>query len=59
MSRPLDALRRFVRHEGGATVIEYGLIAALLSIVVIGAVTTTGTSLYAIMTNLSAKIAGH
>ena len=59
MSRLLTALRRFGRHTGGATAIEYGLILALLSIIVIGAVTTTGTALYAILGNLSNKIAGH
>jgi pilus assembly protein Flp/PilA len=36
---------RFVRDESGATAIEYGLIAALIAVVVIGAVTTVGTKL--------------
>jgi pilus assembly protein Flp/PilA len=36
---------RFVRDESGATAIEYGLIAALIAVVIIGAVTAVGTSL--------------
>jgi pilus assembly protein Flp/PilA len=36
---------RFVRDESGATAIEYGLIAALIAVVVIGAVTSVGTNL--------------
>lgn len=36
---------RFLRDESGATAIEYGLIAALIALVIIGAVTTLGTNL--------------
>jgi len=35
----------FLENEAGATAIEYGLIAALISVVIITAVTTVGTSL--------------
>lgn len=35
----------FMRDESGATAIEYGLIAALIAVVIIGAVTTVGTNL--------------
>ena len=38
-------LSRFVRDESGATAIEYGLIVALIAVVIIGAVTTLGTNL--------------
>ena len=34
---------RFLKNESGATAIEYGLIAALIAVVIIGAVTSTGT----------------
>jgi pilus assembly protein Flp/PilA len=34
---------RFVKDESGATAIEYGLIAALVSVVAIGAFTAVGT----------------
>jgi pilus assembly protein Flp/PilA len=35
----------FVRDEDGATAIEYGLIAALVSVAAIGALTAMGNSL--------------
>ncbi len=35
----------FVRDKSGATAIEYGLIAALISVVIIGAITLVGTNL--------------
>ena len=38
-------LNRFAKDESGATAIEYGLIAALIAVVVITAVKTIGTSL--------------
>jgi pilus assembly protein Flp/PilA len=36
---------RFLNDESGATAIEYGLIAALIAVVIIGAVTAAGTTL--------------
>lgn len=36
---------RFAKDESGATAIEYGLIAALISVVIITAVTSIGTKL--------------
>lgn len=36
---------RFAKDESGATAIEYGLIAALIAVVIIGAVTAVGTNL--------------
>ena len=36
---------RFVSNESGATAIEYGLIAAGISVAIIAAVTTVGTNL--------------
>jgi pilus assembly protein Flp/PilA len=38
-------LRCFIRDESGSTVIEYGLATALISIVIVGAVTLIGTAL--------------
>ena len=38
-------LNRFAADQSGATAIEYGLIAGLISVVIIGAVTTLGTNL--------------
>ena len=38
-----NLISRFVRDESGATAIEYGLIAALIAVVIITALTTVGT----------------
>ena len=38
-------LKRFFNDVSGATAIEYGLIVALIAVVIIGAVTTLGTTL--------------
>jgi pilus assembly protein Flp/PilA len=40
-------LFRFAQDESGVTAIEYGLIAALIAVVIITAVTTVGTDLKA------------
>lgn len=48
-----DLIGRFVRDESGATAIEYGLIAALISIVIITAVTLVGGNLTTVFTNVS------
>lgn len=40
----MQTLKRFVKDESGATAIEYGLIAALIGVVIIGAVTAVGES---------------
>jgi pilus assembly protein Flp/PilA len=37
--------RRMLSDESGATAIEYGLIVALIAVVIIGAVATLGTNL--------------
>jgi pilus assembly protein Flp/PilA len=38
-------IAKFFSDESGATAIEYGLIAALISVAIIGAVTSVGTNL--------------
>ena len=40
-----NLLNRFAKDESGATAIEYGLIAALIAVVLIGALTAVGGSL--------------
>jgi pilus assembly protein Flp/PilA len=41
----LQFIRSLVRNDSGATAIEYGLIAALISVAIITAVTLVGTNL--------------
>ncbi len=52
----MNLISRFVRDESGATAIEYGLIAALIAVVVIGAVTTVGTKLSGTFSTVSGSI---
>jgi pilus assembly protein Flp/PilA len=47
---------RFVKDESGATAIEYGLIAALVSVAAIGAFTTLGTKISSTMNYASGKM---
>jgi pilus assembly protein Flp/PilA len=51
-------LKRFLKDESGATAIEYGLIAALVSVAIIAAVTALGTNLSAVFTDISDELAG-
>jgi pilus assembly protein Flp/PilA len=37
-------LKAFAQDESGATAIEYGLIVALIAVIIVGAVTTLGTN---------------
>jgi pilus assembly protein Flp/PilA len=51
-----NLIARFVKNESGATAIEYGLIAALVAVVCIGALTTLGTSLSAMFQTVAASL---
>lgn len=48
---------RFVKDESGATAIEYGLIAGLVSVVIIVAVTTAGEKLNDVWTSIGNALA--
>jgi pilus assembly protein Flp/PilA len=47
---------RLFSDRSGATAIEYGLIAALISVVIIVAVTTVGTSLSTTFTSVATSL---
>lgn len=49
-------ISKFVSDESGATAIEYGLIAALIAVVIIGAVTLLGTNIEAAFQEIAAAI---
>ena len=51
-------LKRFLKNEDGATAIEYGLIAALIGVAIIVAVTAVGTELQNTFTDVSTGLAG-
>lgn len=42
-----NIISRFIKSEEGATAIEYGLIASLIAVVIVVAITAVGTSLLA------------
>nr|CAD6423850.1 Flp family type IVb pilin [Rhizobium sp. Q54] len=52
----MKLLRRLRRDESGATAIEYGLIAALISVALIAGATTLGETLNTTFQGLSTKM---
>ena len=54
----MNALMNFINDEEGVTAIEYGLIAALIAVAIILAVTATGTSLKNIFFKISGALGG-
>jgi pilus assembly protein Flp/PilA len=52
----MNLISRFVRDESGATAIEYGLIAALIAVVIITGVTAVGTQLNAKFASIGTTI---
>ena len=49
---------RFANDESGATAIEYGLIAGLIAVAIIGAVQTLGGTLTGIFTQINTTLTG-
>ncbi|MBU1377712.1 MAG: Flp family type IVb pilin [Alphaproteobacteria bacterium] len=49
-------MTRFLKDESGATAIEYGLIAALISVVIVGAVGLVGESLDKTFTTIQTEL---
>jgi pilus assembly protein Flp/PilA len=52
----MNIFARFAQDESGATAIEYGLIAALISVVIIGAVTTLGGTLTSVFERIDTDL---
>ena len=53
-----NLVTRFANDESGATAIEYGLIAALIAVAIIVAITAVGTSLSDVFNTISTKVSG-
>jgi len=49
----MNTIARFAKDESGATAIEYGLIAMLISVAIITILRTVGTSLNGVFTNVN------
>ena len=52
----VNHVMNFMNDEEGATAIEYGLLAALISAVIIGVVTTIGTKLNGAFTSIDSQL---
>ena len=52
----MQFIRKLIRDKKGATAIEYGLIAALVSVVAIGAMKTIGTNLKGTFTSVGNEL---
>jgi pilus assembly protein Flp/PilA len=50
------SLHRFLRDEGGATSIEYAIIASGLSIVIVGTVATLGSNVKSLYTSVATAL---
>ncbi len=51
-------MMKFFRSEEGATAIEYGLIASLIAVAIVGVLSTLGTNLSAVFTTVSGNLHG-
>lgn len=56
MKALVNAVKKFVCNEDGVTAIEYGLIAALVAVVIISAVTLMGTKVAATFNSVAAAL---
>ena len=52
----MTIIKRFLQNESGATAIEYGLIAAGISLAIIAAVQGLGTAMNSKFTNISTSL---
>jgi pilus assembly protein Flp/PilA len=55
-TKQMKLVARFLKNESGATAIEYGLIAALISVAIIGGATAVGGGVNNTFTNVSGKL---
>jgi pilus assembly protein Flp/PilA len=52
----MSSLRKFIDNEEGVTAIEYGLIAALIAVVIIAAVQTVGQDLLTVFNDIAGAL---
>jgi pilus assembly protein Flp/PilA len=56
MNKLVLAAKRFWKDESGVTAIEYGLIAALIGVAIVTAVTSVGTELDLLFKDIASKL---
>jgi len=52
----LATLKSMIRDDEGATMVEYGLLVALIALVALGAVTTLGKNLSGLFNNVAGSL---
>ncbi len=52
----MTRIMRFIKEEEGATAIEYGLIAALISVAIVGVLVTLGPALSGVFSTVQADL---
>ncbi|MGA7579097.1 MAG: Flp family type IVb pilin [Desulfobaccales bacterium] len=52
----MEKLVNFFKDESGAAAVEYGILVALIAVVIIGAVRLVGTDLSATFSNVAAQL---
>ena len=52
----VEMMKKFLMEEDGVTAIEYSLIAALIAIIIVGAVTAAGTNLNLLYSDVATKV---
>lgn len=56
MKKIYSGIQRFIRDEEGVTAIEYALIAALIAVVIIGAVRSVGTNVQSTFNTIATEL---
>lgn len=56
--KALKLMKKFFADDDGATAVEYGLMVALIAVVIIAAVTTIGTQLARLFQIVATKLTG-
>ena len=54
----MNSLKSFVEDDRGADLIEYALLAGLISLAAVGTLTIMGTSITGLFTKISDKLSG-
>ena len=54
----MNFIKNFIAEEDGVTAIEYGLIAALIAVAIVGAVKLLGTNLSNVFSDVSTTLTG-
>ena len=54
----MEKIRNFFKDESGASAVEYGLLVALIAVVIIGGVSLLGTNLNTKFNTVATKVGG-